>query len=246
MPQNQTESILSIDIGGSRIKSTVLNLKGEMLVTYQKIATPKPATPVKVIESILSLIKEFPPYDKVSVGFPGYIKRGIIYTAPNLDTALWQGFNLQQELSEVLSKPTQVVNDADLQGLGIVKGEGLEMVITLGTGFGTALFSDGKLLPHLELAHHPITKHYTYDQYIGEKAQQSEGLEKWNKRMKKVFEILKTVFNYDHLYIGGGNADELKIPLESNMTIVTNRDGIKGGVRLWYPENKLNVNTPIK
>lgn len=227
-------SVLTIDIGGSRIKSTVLNPEGKMLVDYTKTITPTPATPQKVLEAIAGLIKDFPTYDKVSVGFPGYVKNGVISTAPNLDTRLWQGFNLSEKLSELLTKPVKVVNDADLQGLGVISGQGLEMVITLGTGFGTAIFQDGILLPHLELAHHPVTKHLTYDQYIGESALQDKGPEKWNKRMSRVLQILKTVFNYDHLYIGGGNSSKLSFPLEKNMTIVSNRDGIKGGVRLWY------------
>lgn len=204
-----------------------------MLVDYTKVPTPMPATPQKVIEAIADMVKDFPPYDKISVGFPGYVKAGTVSTAPNLGTQLWQGINLAEMLSELLGKPAIVVNDADLQGLGIVSGHGLEMVITLGTGFGTALLQDGVLLPHLELAHHPLTKHHTYDQYIGESALKDKGPEKWNKRMTRVLQILKTVFNYDHLYIGGGNSDKLNFQLDENITIVSNRDGIKGGVRLW-------------
>ncbi|MGV8878528.1 MAG: ROK family protein [Sphingobacteriaceae bacterium] len=230
-------SVLTIDIGGSRIKSTVLDSDGKMLVDYTKIITPMPATPQRVLDAIKVLIKDFPPYDKVSVGFPGYVKNGVILTAPNLDTRLWQNFNLTDKLRELLEKPVKVVNDADLQGLGVISGKGLEIVITLGTGFGTAILQDGMLLPHLELAHHPITKHLTYDQYIGESALQDKGHKKWNKRMFRVLQILKTVFNYDHLYIGGGNSSKLNFPLEKNMTVVSNRDGIKGGIRLWYNED---------
>jgi polyphosphate glucokinase len=132
-----------------------------------------------------------------------------------------------------------VVNDADMQGLGVVKGKGLEMVITLGTGFGTALLMNGHLLPHLELAHHPVKDaDTTYDKYIGEKALEKYGKERWNKRMQKVFKILKTVFNYDTLYIGGGNSDLLTFKLDKNMKIVTNADGIKGGARLWLNEGE--------
>lgn len=236
-------SVLTIDIGGSRIKSTVLDSEGKMLVDYTKVITPMPATPQKVLDAIKVLIKDFPPYDKVSVGFPGYVKNGIISTAPNLDTRLWQDFNLTEKLSELLKKPVKVVNDADLQGLGVISGKGLEIVITLGTGFGTAILQDGMLLPHLELAHHPITKHLTYDQYIGESALKDKGHKKWNKRMFRVLQILKTVFNYDHLYIGGGNSSKLSFPLEKNMTVVSNRDGIKGGIRLWYNEDNVPVKT---
>ena len=200
---------------------------------YEKIVTPEPADPQNMIAGIKKLIKDFPAYTNISVGFPGYVKNGTVVTAPNLGTKAWAGFNLQQKLEDELGKPTRVVNDADMQGLGVVDGKGLEMVITLGTGFGTALLSDGMLLPHLELAHHPFTKSATYDKYIGEKTLDDIGEKKWNRRMRKVFKVLKTVFNYDTLYIGGGNARKLTFKLDKNMKLVTNQDGIKGGARLW-------------
>jgi polyphosphate glucokinase len=169
----------------------------------------------------------------MSVGFPGYVKKGVIFTAPNLSTKLWAGFDLAKALEKEFGKPTQVVNDADMQGIGVVDGKGFELVVTLGTGFGTALLMDGVLLPHLELAHLPVTKSKTYDTYIGEKALLKEGLDKWNERLKYVLDTFKTVFNYDRLYIGGGNASKINFKLDSNITIVSNRDGIKGGARLW-------------
>jgi polyphosphate glucokinase len=237
--------ILSIDIGGSHIKATILNSIGELKMPYDKIPTPAPASPENVIKAIQTLVKKFPGYDKISVGFPGYVKKGVIKTAPNLNTKLWADFDLAKKLSEELGKPTQVVNDADMQGLGVVKGKGLEMVITLGTGFGTALLMDGHLLPHFEIAHLPIKDGKDYDDYIGDRALEKEGKEKWNKRIQKVFEILKTVFNYDTLYIGGGNSDELTFKLDKNMKIVTNADGIKGGARLWQNEDEAKTKTKV-
>jgi polyphosphate glucokinase len=144
-------------------------------------------------------------------------------------------------LQEELGHPAKVVNDADMQGLGVVKGKGLELVITLGTGFGTALLYNGTLLPHLEFSHQPVGKVKSYDKYIGEVAIEKDGLKKWNRRMQKVFEVLKTVFNYDYLYIGGGNSDKLTFKLDKNMKIVSNADGIKGGARLWQQEEQPNA-----
>jgi polyphosphate glucokinase len=236
--------ILSIDIGGSHIKATILNNKGELQKAYDKVVTPIPANPANVIASIKKLVSAFPDYDHVSVGFPGYVREGVIKTAPNLGTESWANVDLAQRLTKELGKPTKVVNDADMQGLGVVSGKGFEMVLTLGTGFGTALLMDGHLLPHLEVAHHPISKKETYDEYIGEKALERVGKKKWNKRMEKVFEVLKTVFNYDTLYIGGGNADKLTFQLDENMRIVTNEDGIKGGSRLWTVEHNTKTANP--
>ena len=233
MEQSPGDKILTIDIGGSHIKATILSSTGELLMDYQKKVTPVPAYPENIINTIKELVQNFPPYNKISVGFPGYVKNGIVQTAPNLGNEFWNNIPLRDQLSNNLAKPVHVVNDADLQGLGVSSGKGFEMVITLGTGFGTALLNEGKLLPHLELAHHPVTKRKDYDQYIGEKALEKIGETRWNRRMQRVLSIVKTVFNYDHLYISGGNSSKLRFTLDDNISIVTNRDGIKGGAKLW-------------
>jgi polyphosphate glucokinase len=231
--ENTTGNVLTIDIGGSHIKATILNAEGVPVSDYARMPTPQPSTPHNVMDLIKELVKGFSNYDKVSVGFPGYVKNGTIKTAPNLGTESWKDFELQNLLGVMLKKPVRVVNDADLQGVGIVSGKGLEMMITLGTGFGTALLLDGKLLPHFEIAHHPVKTDRDYDEYVGEAAYKRKGKEHWNYRMGKVFAILKTVFNYDRLYISGGNAKNLTIPLDDNMIIANNKEGIKGGARLW-------------
>jgi polyphosphate glucokinase len=236
MPKASNIKILTIDIGGSHIKATILNAEGTPVSDYARLPTPQPSNPKNVMELIEQLVKGFTGYDKISVGFPGYVKNGVVKTAPNLGTDEWKDYDLQTLLGAMLKRPTKVVNDADLQGAGIVSGKGLEMVITLGTGFGTALLLDGKLLPHFEIAHHPVKTDKDYDEYIGDKAYQKKGKEHWNYRMKKVFAILKTVFNYDRLYISGGNAKNLTMQLDDNMIIANNREGIKGGARLWKDE----------
>lgn len=232
-------TILSLDIGGSSIKGVVLNQKGEVLQEFKKVKTPEHASPENVRDAVIELVKNFSNFNKVSIGFPGYVKKGIVKTAPNLGTGIWSGVNINILISDALDKPVRVANDADLHGLGIVSGKGLEMVVTLGTGFGTALLLDGNLLPHLELAHHPLTKMNTYDTYIGDSALERIGEARWNKRMKKVIKILKEVFNYDHLYIGGGNASKLSFALDDNITLVSNKEGIRGGARLWQLDENL-------
>lgn len=227
------EKILTIDIGGSRIKAILLDSDGKMLIEYKRLDTPSPATPERVMQTIAELTKNFGGYTRVSVGFPGYVKKGIVHTAPNLGTENWKDVDLAGRLTELLVHPVRVVNDADLQGLGIASGKGLEMVVTLGTGFGTSLLMDGTLLPHLELAHHPISKGREYDEYIGNRGFVDVGQERWNRRLRKVIDILKTVFNYDHLYISGGNAKKIDFVLDNNITLTTNMDGIRGGAALW-------------
>lgn len=223
---------LSIDIGGSKIKACTLNKSGKILQEYTKIPTPQPANPENVLSSIKDLVYKFK-YDRVSAGFPGYVRDGIVKTAPNLGTGYWAGVNLSEALQVTLGKPARVINDADLLGLGCVSGKGFEMMTTLGTGFGTAFYLDGKVLPHLEVAHHPIHKGQDYDAFIGEAAYNEIGRKKWNKRMQYVLSVTKTVFNYDRLYIGGGLAKKLDFDLDDNIILVNNIDGIDGGVKLW-------------
>jgi polyphosphate glucokinase len=226
-------NILTIDIGGSNIKAMILNEKGVAVSDYKRVETPEPSTPANVMETIKTLAKELTGYDNISAGFPGYIKDGVVKTAPNLGTEQWKDYDLQSALTTSFKKPAKVVNDADLQGIAVVSGKGLEMVITLGTGFGTALLKDGKLLPHLEIGQHPIKTNRTYDEYIGQKAFENKGKAHWNERLKKVINILKTVYNYDRLYISGGNAKNIDFKLDDNIAIANNRDGIKGGALLW-------------
>lgn len=226
------ERILSIDIGGSKIKGSVLNDAGELLNDYVKLPTPKPASPANVISTIQQLTKDFS-YDKIAIGFPGYVRDGIVHTAPNLGNDLWNKVDLAHMVAQALNKPVKIANDADMLGLGIVSGKGLEMMITLGTGFGTALFLNGKLLPHLEIAHHPIKKDMTYDEYLGNAVYEEEGAKKWNKRLEYALTVLQTVFNYDRIYIGGGNARNITFELPANAVTVTNIEGIDGGARIW-------------
>lgn len=229
------EKILSLDIGGSSIKAASLTRDGKIFQDYRKLPTPSPATPDAVLSTIQQLAKDFE-YDKIAAGFPGYIKNGVVHTAPNLGTESWAGINLEEKIKEVLQKPARVINDADMQGLGLISGKGFEMVVTLGTGFGTAFFKNGMLLPHLEIAHHPIKKDKTYDEYIGKEALNKCGERKWNKRVQFILSVLKTVFNYDTLHIGGGNAKKITFELDQNIKIVSNIDGIDGGARLWQQE----------
>ena len=225
---------LAIDIGGTGIKAALLDDAGSMIGERQRVPTPsKPVTPEDLVRAIDQVAEPLGTYERVSVGFPGYVRDGRVITAPNLGTDALAGFDLQSVLAEHLGKPVRVLNDADVQGFGAIKGQGLEMVLTLGTGAGTALFRDGEILPHLELAHHPVSGNKTYDEYIGNAARRKKGRKGWNKRVAKVVDILREVVRFDHLYIGGGNAKDITFPLPPDVAIVPNTDGLTGGIRLW-------------
>lgn len=236
-------NILSIDIGGTNIKACILNKNGKLLTDFKKTPTPKKSTPKAVLSCIKTLTKGMSDFEKISIGFPGYVKSGIVQTAPNLAENKWINVDLAQQVANLFGKPVRLINDADQQGLGIVSGKGFEIVFTLGTGFGTSLLFDGQLLPHLELAHLPISKTEDYDDFIGDKGFEKVGKKEWNKRLQYIIEIYKTVFNYDKLYIGGGNSNEINFSLDLNIKLVSNKDGIKGGAKLWLAKEKYHIHT---
>jgi polyphosphate glucokinase len=227
---------LAIDIGGTGIKAALLDEAGQVISERERVATPaKPIAPEVLMHALDELTTPLGTFDRVSVGFPGYVRDGRVVTAPNLGTETLAGFDLQRALSSRWGKPVRVLNDADVQGFGAISGEGIEMVLTLGTGAGTAIIRDGEIMPHLELAHHPLSGKKTYDEYIGNSARRKKGKKAWNKRVAKAIEILRVVVHFDHLYIGGGNAKDLTFDLPHDVSVVPNTDGLTGGIELWRP-----------
>ncbi|MBI4852715.1 MAG: ROK family protein [Acidobacteria bacterium] len=224
---------LSVDIGGSGVKLMVLDENGKPLTERARQDTPQPAKPQPIVDVIVALANsQTVGFDRISVGFPGVVHGGVVYTAPNLDPD-WRGYDLAGTLSQILGKPTRVANDADVQGFGAIEGKGLELVLTLGTGLGSALFIDGRLVPNLELAHHPFRNDCTYEEQLGRIALDKAGKKKWNKRVRKAIELLARIINYRALYIGGGNAKKLQGDLPTNVSTVSNEAGILGGIALW-------------
>jgi len=224
---------LAIDIGGTGLKALVLGPDGVALTERVRIETPRPATPQAVLHVLWPLIEPLGEFDRVSVGFPGIVIDGVTWTAPNLHDD-WRGFDLGKALAEAVRRPVRVLNDAGVQGYGVIEGKGLEMVLTLGTGLGCALYIDGSYVPNLELAHHPFGNGKTYEQYVGGKAMKKLGKKKWNRRVREVIEQVLPIWNPHRLYIGGGNAKHLRIALPPNVAITPNIAGLLGGVALWH------------
>jgi polyphosphate glucokinase len=231
MTEKRQIQTLAVDIGGSGIKVMVLDEKGNPLTERDRVETPQPAKPEPMIAAIASLA-EGKPFDRVSVGFPGVVKAGITKTAANVDVE-WIDFDLATVLAQRLDKPVRVINDADMQGLGAISGQGVELVITLGTGVGGALFLDGKLVPNLEPGHHEFRKSNTYEEQLGNAALEAIGKKKWNERVQKAIASLEHLFNYDRLYLGGGNAKFISFALPHNAKTVPNIAGLLGGIALW-------------
>jgi polyphosphate glucokinase len=226
-------STLAIDVGGTRLKAGLLDANGEMVAGPDRVNTPSPATPQAVVEALVNLATPLGDFDRISVGFPGVVRGGQVLTAPNLGTEDWRHFPLAASLTDKLGKPVRMMNDAEVQGLGVITGKGLECVITLGTGMGFSVFQDGHPAPHMELSHHPIHKGKTYDEFVGAIAFRGVGRNRWNRRVKRALDCITTLVGFDTLYIGGGNAKHVTLDLPVNVRLVSNTAGITGGVRLW-------------
>ena len=224
---------LAIDIGGTGLKALVLGPDGAAVTERARVETPRPATPDAILRALWALIEPLGEFDRISVGFPGVVVDGITKTAPNLDKS-WQGFDLGKALAEGSRRPVRALNDAGVQGYGVIEGRGLEMVLTLGTGLGCALYLEGKYVPNLELAHHPFGNGKTYEEFVGAKALAKCGKKKCNKRVQKVIAQVMPIWNPRVVYLGGGNAKHITFTLPANVRLCPNIAGLLGGIALWH------------
>ncbi len=226
-------NILAIDVGGSGLKAAVIDDSGALLTERLRVDTPVGEPPAAHVTQMMALAQQLPAFERIAVGFPGMVRDGVVRTAPNLDHDGWLGFPLAATLERELGRPARVANDADVQGYAVIQGQGLEMAITLGTGFGTALFANGRLCPHLEIGQQPFRKGETYDQQLGNAGRKRAGQAKWQKRVLRAIDNLRTLTAFDRLFIGGGNARKLTCELPADVTVVDNTAGLAGGAALW-------------
>ena len=239
---------LAIDIGGTGLKASLLKHDGTMLSDRVRVETTYPCAPQAMVDALVDLVKPLESFDRVSVGFPGVVRNGLILSAPHFVTkhgpgtavdkglrSQWDQFDLAGGLSSAFAAPCRVINDADMQGLDCVQGAGVELVITLGTGMGSSIFQNGHLGPRTELSHHPLFDNITYNDYVGDAARKRIGKKKWNRRVARTIEVLDALYFYDHLFIGGGNARHLTIDLGAKASLIDQNAGILGGIRLWDP-----------
>ena len=219
---------LVIDVGGSGIKATLLNDLGKSVSERLRRESPSSGMPGAVMDIIVALATQLEPFDRISVGFPGVVINGIVKQAPNLAKE-WQGFNIAEVLQARFKKPIRVANDADVQGFGAIAGTGVELVVTLGTGVGTSLFVDGRLVPNLEIGRDKLRN----------SALQKVGKKRWNRRLLRFITRLDEIFHFTKLYVGGGNSKEVDVSLlPANVTIISNLNGLNGGIALWREESQ--------
>jgi polyphosphate glucokinase len=256
MPSAAAEKLtLALDIGGTGLKAALVDRAGELVGERVRIPTQYPLPPDRLVADLATLAARLPGYRRVSAGFPGVVRGGLVLTAPHFVTkrgpgsridpelkAAWTRFDLAGALETALSRPARVANDADIQGAAVISGTGLEMAITLGTGLGSAIYRDGELAAHLELAHHPFRRGETYNEQLGEAARRRIGDRRWNARVARAVRQLYGLVVYDHLFVGGGNSRRVTVDLGADVTIVDNSAGLLGGVLLW--EGRENRGVP--
>lgn len=245
-PSITSPRTLAIDVGGTGLKAVVLDPSGAMTSERARVPTPYPLTPKVLVATLRTMVRPLAAFDRVSVGFPGVVRDGHVLSAPEFVNvagpgtavdrtlvAAWHDHDLASAIRRAVRRPTRVANDADMQGAAVVSGEGVELVITLGTGVGTALFRDGRLAPHLEFAHHPFRKGQTYNEQLGNAARKKLSNKKWNRRVMIGVATLDRLVFFDHVYIGGGNSKHVSIDLGPKSSLVENSAGLLGGIKLW-------------
>jgi polyphosphate glucokinase len=220
---------LAIDVGGSRVKCALLDARGRMATEKLREDTPERFTPTQLLALIERMAAQMPRYDRVAVGVPGIVHRDVVYSLPASGSRAFKRFELGARLADLLGTRVRVTNDAAMHGLAAIRGDGVEMVITLGTGLGTALFIDGVLSAHYQTLPEQDQPFSPY----GDDARRQMGRKRWEKRVRELFDQLRDITNYDRLYVGGGNAERLRGEMPSRVTRIESEAGLLGGYRLW-------------
>ena len=205
-------NILGIDFGGSGIKGAPVDTKsGKLLKERYRIATPIHATPDKVADIVKSLVKYFRWEGPLGIGFPAVVQKGIVKTAANIDKS-WIGVNAMELFKQKTGFPAFVLNDADAAGMaemrfGAGKGKkGLILLITVGTGIGTVIFSRGKLVPNTELGHITLKSGMEAEEFASDAVRKRDKLDwdTWADRFNLYLQEMEQLFWPELIIIGGG------------------------------------------
>jgi polyphosphate glucokinase len=238
---------LSVDCGGTGLKCLVVDRDGHPVTRRVRVRTPYPCPPDALARVLVEIARATAhPFDRVSVGMPGLVRRGVVHWTPHYVTEAgpftavvpalveqWVGLDVQALLERAYARPTRVVNDAEMAGLATISGQGYEVMMTLGTGLGFAHFDDGVLLPKIEVSAAPFGDGRTFDEALGHHARRTMGPDRWTDTVERALAALDRAFRWDRAYLGGGGAKFLARPLQARVELVANTAGVLGGVRLW-------------
>lgn len=244
------EMTLAVDCGGGGIKASVVDERGTLIAPARRTPTPYPLPPELLVQTVADLAGVLPAATRVTMGMPGMIRHGIVIATPHYITRdgprsrvlpelveRWDHFDMGRAIRDTLHLPTIVRNDAEVAGAGVITGTGLEMIITLGTGLGNAVFDGGKLAPHVEVSQGFVRWGLTYDDYIGEHERLRLGDAHWSRRVRRIVDGLRPMYMWDRLYLGGGNSKRITASnlsrIGEEVVVVPNDAGIVGGVRTW-------------
>lgn len=206
------KKILGIDIGGSGIKGTIVDTAtGKLLFERYRILTPKPPTPIEIAYKIKEIADYFDYQGIIGCGFPAVIQKGIIKTASNIDTSNIN-VNANELFSKIVGLKVKVINDADAAGIAEISFgsgrnvHGVVLVLTIGTGIGSALFINGKIVPNTEFGHIFMHNKRIAEKYTSDKTRKKRKLEwpEWGQRFNEYLMYLEKIFNPDLIIIGGG------------------------------------------
>lgn len=207
----ENQQILGIDIGGTGIKGAIVDTStGELITERLRVETPQPSTPLEIAKAIENLVADFKWEGKIGCGFPAVVQHGIAKTAANVDSS-WINANVEQIFTEKTGNKTVVINDADAAGLAEIKFgvgqdvKGVVLLLTIGTGIGSALFINGVLVPNTEFGH-LYYKDLVAEKYCSDSARKKFELEWeiWAERFNKYLKHLERTVNPDLFIIGGG------------------------------------------
>jgi len=236
MSRKDRPRTLAVDIGGTGIKAARLGPDGGVLGKALRVETPGNASPSLVLDHIDDLSKQLGEFERIGCGFPGVIREGKIWTAVHLGEG-WIAYALEEELERRFKTEARVANDADVQGLAVIEGRGSELVLTLGTGLGSALFREGRLYPNTEFGHLPFEDSRSMEQILGDACLAEHGVEAWFDALQRAVQAFRRCFVFDRLYLGGGNArlltKERLALLGEDVQAVSNEAGLRGAARLF-------------
>lgn len=253
-PNSNTVPIrtLSLDFGGSSLKSAVLDENGEPIGGYLIEFIAYPFEPSHMLHMVQHHLEEHDSaIERITLGMPGIIRNGVVVTTPHYictngprtDVSLelserWLNYDLRTALEESFDCPALVLNDAEVAAAGVTSGEGAELVLTLGTGLGCAFVVDGLLAPHIEVSHAPWMAGRTFDDVLGEKNRSQCEPAEWSEAVLEIIDSLWPVYHWDKLYLGGGNSQKLTTDVRQQMpsrhvTFIQYEAGASGGAKAW-------------
>ena len=253
--------ILGIDVGASGIKGAIVDITtGELISERFRVATPQPSKTKAVAKAFATVVDHFKWRGSIGVGFPSIIKKGHAHTAANIDGS-WIGTDVQTLFSEASNCPVVVCNDADAAGIAEVKfgagkgRDGLLLLITVGSGLGSALLMNGELIPNTEFGHIFLQgQKKVAEQYAADSARKREELswDDWGSRFNSYLEQIKTLFSPDLVILGGGAskkfekfARQIKVDMNITPASLLNNAGIIGAALYAHQYKKVKKKVKV-